>query len=335
MNDYRKKKVIAKIMRTKYSTAFICVISVFILLFIVYLSYSCHSLRQSQEDIADCYAKHIEIVDSLYRDWTEYNKDVIVKSRIINDTALLDTLLGSVDLSSNQYKALASLLSNHYDEMESLHNKYDGKLLRDSLRLTSEHELLRGQTKAMLDIHLNRIDHEYNNITIWAAVLTILFLVFSFYSIYKMDELIKQGHDSVNEIKRIKKTGEQLVSEMRGKGDSLLSETESKIVSFISMQETKILESVKTISKKNEDSELIYQNVISSLNSSKEYFDRQSAAILDDFKNRTNALLEDKSREFNSIQQEFNDLIIHSSFLNKVQHLSSEHEENDDTKKEE
>ena len=41
--------------------------------------------------------------------------------------------------------------------------------------------------------------------------MTILFLVFSFYSTYKVDELIKQGRDGVNDIKNLKVEGQELV----------------------------------------------------------------------------------------------------------------------------
>ena len=59
-------------------------------------------------------------------------------------------------------------------------------LKEDSLRLQNERVLLENQIKSMIDLHLNKVEHEYSNLTMWAAVLTILFLVFSFYSIFKM-----------------------------------------------------------------------------------------------------------------------------------------------------
>lgn len=104
------------------------------------------------------------------------------------------------------------VLNSHFAKIDSLHRQYDEKLLRDSLRLNTERELLEGQTKTMLELHLNKIEHEYSNITMWGAVLTILFLVFSFYSIYKMDELIQQGNEGVKDIKRLKKEGDDSIT---------------------------------------------------------------------------------------------------------------------------
>ena len=45
----------------------------------------------------------------------------------------------------------------------------------------------------MLQLHLDRIEHEHSNVTLWGAVLTILFIVFAFYSFFKMDDLISSG----------------------------------------------------------------------------------------------------------------------------------------------
>lgn len=73
------------------------------------------------------------------------------------------------------------------------------------MRLQNERALLENQIKSMIDLHLNKVEHEYSNLTMWAAILTILFLVFSFYSIYKMDELIQQGNEGVKDIRSLKK----------------------------------------------------------------------------------------------------------------------------------
>lgn len=40
----------------------------------------------------------------------------------------------------------------------------------------------------MVALHIEKVDNDYTVITIWAAVLSIIFLVFSFYSIYKIEE---------------------------------------------------------------------------------------------------------------------------------------------------
>ena len=59
-------------------------------------------------------------------------------------------------------------------------------------------------SEKMLELHLNKIEHEYTNITMWASVLTIIFLVFSFFSLFKIEqsrkeiETKKKGEEDIN-----------------------------------------------------------------------------------------------------------------------------------------
>ena len=81
----------------------------------------------------------------------------------------------------------------------------------------------------MIDLHLTKIDHEYNNITMWAAILTILFLVFSFYSIFKMDEPIQQGREGVKDIKRLKKVGDDSIAYIKAKNNEQITKLKEEI----------------------------------------------------------------------------------------------------------
>lgn len=108
-----------------------------------------------------------------------------------------------------QSQNLKAVISTYFEQLDLLQEEYRYKLSCDSLRLATERFILKEQEKSMIDLHLTKIDHEYNNIAIWAAVLTIVFLVFSFYSIFKMDEFIQQGHQGIKDIRELKKDGEK------------------------------------------------------------------------------------------------------------------------------
>ena len=155
-----------------------------------------------------------------------YNKNYFYQSSELNAAILTDSLLklaigSNGGLSESQYKNLSEIVSSHFENIQELHFKYDGKLLHDSLLLSTERQLLEGQTQKMLDLHLNKIEHEYSNITMWAAILTILFLVFSFYSIFKMDELVQQGNEGVRDIRSIYDKGNSYIDELKEKGEKM------------------------------------------------------------------------------------------------------------------
>ena len=49
----------------------------------------------------------------------------------------------------------------------------------------------------MLQLHLDRIEHEHSNVTLWGAVLTILFIVFAM--IFSLNKTVKSIIPFINE----------------------------------------------------------------------------------------------------------------------------------------
>ena len=129
--------------------------------------------------------------------------------------------------------------------------EYEKVLKEDSLRLHNERSLVEMQTKSMIDLHLNKIEHEYSNLTMWAAILTILFLVFSFYSIYKMDELIQQGNEGVKDIRSLKKDSENLIENLEVTSKSEIEKTKNQIDDFIKEQQNRIIQTLGYFEKEN------------------------------------------------------------------------------------
>ena len=139
-----------------------------------------------------------------------------------------------------------------YDgNIELLYLEYEKVLKEDSLRLCNERALIEMQTKSMIDLHLNKVEHEYSNLTIWAAILTILFLVFSFYSIYKMDELIQQGNEGVKDIRSLKKNSEDLIEKLEATSKSEIEKTRNQIDDFIKEQQTRMVQTVSYFENEN------------------------------------------------------------------------------------
>lgn len=238
---------------------FLVVLTIFTLLFGAFLICANVEFCESQENIKQSYAKHIQKADSLYWDMKTYNIEYLSQIANANTATLADSLirftLGSKQrLSLEQYNRLHGLISIHFAEIEQLHEKYDSRILQDSLLLIAERQVLDGQVKAMLDLHLNKIEHEYSNITIWAAVLTILFLVFSFYSIFKMDSLVRQGEEGVNEIKQLKRDGDVAIQEISEKSEKIVKENDvlkekskTDFASFIDSQQRILTESISAL----------------------------------------------------------------------------------------
>ena len=168
----------------------------------------------------------------------------------------------------------------------------------DSLRLCTERELLEGQTKAMIDLHLDKIEHEYSNITMWGAILTILFLVFSFYSLYKIDELIKQGQEGVVKINNLKTEGEKIVNQFEVE--------KGKVVTTIQKQLQEIITAGNNTQQKISEQ---YKNAIES---TKLNLTAKSETIVVDFEKQFSNITEKYKETYESQQKEFSQLIMNA-----------------------
>lgn len=329
----------------KSCNLFLCVLSLFTLIFIIYLVNAHCTLRQSQEKIKDCYAQHIVKADSMYLHLLKYNQEVVISKQKTNDAILTDSLI-KVILSNTQHltkaqsKKLQLILENHFNQLEQLHNKYEEKLLRDSLRLCTERELLDGQTKTMIDLHLNKVEHEYSNITIWGAVLTILFLVFSFYSMYKLDELINQGRNVIDRIekggkqlvqrllRRLREEGEQSIGETRNTLDKAIAEQQnraqeiyrlaeetqanmnalsSQMTDSFAEQQNRLQEIYRLAEKTQANMDVLNSQMAESFKNSENNFNAQAAELIKDFKSRLDQLLNEAKEELRSNKKDWDD----------------------------
>ena len=296
MHDKKLFFAILKRMTTSYGKFFLSVTGIFCCLFIGYLCYSSYTLNLSQKRIKDYYINHINKADSLCFSISAYNTVLFENIQKANNALLADSLikytLGSKQkLSENQYKDLSTIISNYYNQSIKIQEQYQSKLSRDSLQLNAERTLLEGQTKAMIDLHLTKIDHEYNNITMWAAILTILFLVFSFYSIFKMDELIQQGREGVKDIKRLKKVGDDSIAYIKAKNNEQITKLKEGTEQIFKEHREKLEGISSNFSVQQND---LYRRADEYLNGLRRNSDEQSQKILSEYYN----ILQEQSKAY-------------------------------------
>ena len=190
---------------THYGKLFLAVLSGFTIMFGIYLLASNNALRKSQDKIIESYISHVQSVDSMYLARIESMTDLLSTSQIaaefVVDSALVSEVLKSNKrMSKVKYDNLKLLLNEYHSLAEKKYQDHLNLLLRDSLFINTELALLGGQTQQMLQLHLDRIEHEHSNVTLWGAVLTILFIVFAFYSFFKMDDLISSGQKGLERL---------------------------------------------------------------------------------------------------------------------------------------
>lgn len=80
-----------------------------------------------------------------------------------------------------------------------------------------ERELAYDEIKSMLDLEFNKIQNEFEALEIWTGIITVIFLIFSFYSLFKTEQLEQQG-----------KTALKLINDTQTKSDELLTTLEKE-----------------------------------------------------------------------------------------------------------
>lgn len=129
MNKFTKSRLycagIQRGMQTQLGKLFLCVLSLFTIMFLCYLIYAHYTHTESQKKIKQCYVEHITKADSLYMHLLTYNKEMAIVKQKTNDAILADSLIKSVlintqYLSKAQSKKLQFIIESHFNEVEKL-----------------------------------------------------------------------------------------------------------------------------------------------------------------------------------------------------------------------
>lgn len=104
------------------------------------------------------------------------------------------------------------IIRTYTQQVERLEARKNPVNKRDNQR-EKEMEAFHQEVKSLLELEFNRIQNEFEAIEIWTGVLTVIFLIFSFYSLFKTEQLENQSKDELLRIKKISDDGNQKLGE--------------------------------------------------------------------------------------------------------------------------
>ena len=226
-----------------------------------------HRIIKGHESNLKALTEKFEIINLVTQQECSLEEDAISS---LNETMHLD---------SSQCKILKSVLL----ELETKH----GSTHRD-YRVGVE------EIRMMLDAQSVKVQNEYESLQIWCGLLTIVFLVFSFYSVFKADNIVRQGNEALSDISKIKREGRESV-------DGISEQVNKKIKEFIDSSKT-------TLSKEKQEitNEIVeYKNkAISSLTEKEKDIEK---GITDSFKDNTSQLNEIVKQENEKLDKKMAD----------------------------
>lgn len=185
-----------------------------------------------------CHNSHIESINHIVNCQEEQSKSM--------DSSLSDFHKRIEDFSASKEEALKNILSNPIlERLPELSSKESQNIVQyvetaitaatseymlsdvlnnyESIIIKERSNQLQSDTKALLELEMTKIQNEHETLGIWAALLTVVFLIFSFYSLFKTDDLVKQGQDGLDKLNEIRKDANKCVDEMKSKAEEKIS----------------------------------------------------------------------------------------------------------------
>ena len=209
---------------SKYCNRFLWLSVAFTIVVIVAVVLMQRDYRQSQQRIIEIHKEHLEKTESCF---TEIYDNL--KNEVVNCDSLILVLERDKDLAKKiaNYNSVKNLIVGLANNMS--YRAMADELKKDSLLIHRQLADAQHATNELLELHFNRIQHEYTVLALWEGVLMSVVLIFSFYSLYKTDDIAKQGRDS---LKEIKEKGDNVLKDLQKVLDNLNKEAGDKIATL-------------------------------------------------------------------------------------------------------
>lgn len=155
-----------------------------LLIFIGYLWHSSETFKESQIRIVNEHIKHIEKIDSIFYDM----KTVVLSNdsgTIVNAPALLS------------------------------------QLQKDSALFRREILLSQAEVHNLVALHIDKMDNNYSQIGIWGGLLSVIFLIFGFFAIFKIEETKTEAKNVLDDVTKQKKIALAEINELQSQASEL------------------------------------------------------------------------------------------------------------------
>lgn len=166
------------------------VVAIIVCLTINLVALSCmnHSYKEGQQKILMSYKESLALLDSLQNQKEEALGRVLKEREQTVKKILSDTVVDRIQGLCPKQKDAVRKYVRPYLEVTTRELDVKEKIKLDP---DYEYKLLRDEIRSLLQLEFNKIQNEYEALEIWAGILTVVFLIFSFYSLFKTEQIGK------------------------------------------------------------------------------------------------------------------------------------------------
>lgn len=98
------------------------------------------------------------------------------------------------------------------------------------------------EVRDVLDRQSSKIQQEYETLEVWCGIITVVFLIFSFYSLFKVEDIVNQGKAGLKELEEIKEKGNGKIDDFIKVTQSKTGQTIAEMVNKMAVQKSEFLE---------------------------------------------------------------------------------------------
>ncbi|WP_299100666.1 hypothetical protein [uncultured Alistipes sp.] len=232
-------------------------------------------------------------------------------------TSDIDSLLSILDYSPKQKLNVHKIIDESIKQSSNLIIKEIG----DDSIINSKIKELNEETRSLIELEYNKIQHEYQSLQIWCGILTVIFLIFSFYSMFKADDLVNQGKRGLRDLEKIKDKGESLLADVKNKNENTMQEFSRKYkfkLSEIELKNRDRIENINALIKAKEKylSDYIIEKE-KNINDICNDTERRCNDLLNTVKSETNTSTSALDAKLSLLQQQMDSLNVYIESINK------------------
>lgn len=165
------------------------------------------------------------------------------------------------------------------------------------------------QSVSQLEMQYNKLQADFTILSLWAGILMIVFLIFSIYSIFKTDEMMKQSREGLRSINKNSEEVNKKTIEIGEKVDEAIKSVESKaeeerkkLISNNQEELEKIRKVIKStqdsfnesVKQKSEEFNSAFETYMERLNKIEESRSKLLEALINELANKDSGTKQDK-----------------------------------------
>lgn len=219
------------------------VVAIIVCLAINLIALTCtnHAYKDGQQRILQSYTESLSLIDSLQKQNEDVLNRVLTEREKTIKKILSDTLIDNIQGLCTKQKDAVRKYVRPYLEVTTRELDIKDKIKADP---NQEYKVLRDEIRSLLQLEFNKLQNEYESIEVWAAILTVIFLIFSFYSLFKTERLEEKGYQSISKIEELESNAhnnlEDLQNSMREENQAFLNQATDRFEGIYNDQTSRI-----------------------------------------------------------------------------------------------